>query len=85
MSESSSPFLRTLRWLATHARLPASRLEPRAELLVLIAAAAEAEGNGPDGPANRKVERNANFSAQMRSYTAQRRRAHITCDNSAKT
>jgi hypothetical protein len=31
------------------------------------------------------VVRNKIFAAQMRNYTAQRRRAHINCDNSAKT
>ena len=33
----------------------------------------------------RALIKNKTYAAQMRNYTAQRRRAHITCDNSAKT
>jgi hypothetical protein len=80
------PFQQTLRWLATHARFPAQRLPDKAELLVLIAtAAATEESNAADKPANAILIKNKTYAAQMRNYTAQRRRAHITCDNSAKT
>lgn len=80
------PFQQTLRWLATHARFPAQRLPEKAELLVLIAtAAATEESNVADKPANAILIKNKTYAAQMRNYTAQRRRAHITCDNSAKT
>ena len=81
------PFHQTLRWLATHARFPAQRLPEKAELLVLIAtAAATEEAATAANPVNAgPVSRNKNYAAQMRNYTAQRRRAHITCDNSAKT
>jgi hypothetical protein len=80
------PFHQTLRWLATHARFPAQRLPDKAELLVLIAtAAATEESNAADKPANAILIKNKTYAAQMRNYTAQRRRAHITCDNSAKT
>lgn len=82
---AESPFLQTLRWLAAHARLPAQRLPEKAELLVLIATAAAMEG-GPDrGPANAMIVKNKDFAAQIRNYTAMRRRVHITSDNSAKT
>lgn len=80
------PFQQTLRWLSTHARFPAQRLPEKAELLVLIAtAAATEEGNTAGKPANAMIVKNKDFAAQMRNYTAMRRRTHITCDNSAKT
>ena len=41
--------------------------------------------NAADKPANGILIKNKTYAAQMRNYTAQRRRAHITCDNSAKT
>ena len=80
-----SPLLQTLRWLSTHAGYPAGRLPDRAELLLLIATAAATAEVGPRHARNAQVVRNVNFSAQIRNYTAQRRRAHVKCDNSAKT
>ncbi|MDI1338079.1 MAG: hypothetical protein PSU94_18010 [Lacunisphaera sp.] len=83
---TQTPLLQTLRWMAAHARFPAQRLPDKAELLVLIATAAAAEEAEATGPVNAgAVPRNKIFAAQMRNYTAQRRRAHINCDNSAKT
>ncbi len=84
---AQTPLLQTLRWMAAHARFPAQRLPDKAELLVLIAtAAATEEAAAAANPVNAgPVDRNKNFAAQMRNYTAQRRRAHINCDNSAKT
>lgn len=84
---TQSPLQQTVRWMATHARFPAQRLPDKAELLVLIAtAAANEESLAAAGPVNAgPVVRNKIFAAQMRNYTAQRRRAHINCDNSAKT
>ena len=79
------PFQQTLRWLATHARFPAQRLPEKAELLVLIATAAAEENTAANKPANATLVRNKDFAAQMRNYTAMRRRTPITCDNSAKT
>ncbi len=81
-----TPFQKTLRWLATQADFPRQRLSGRAELLLLIATAAEAEEF-----ASRHAQKvpglqfNPNYAAQIRNYTAMRRRTHITCDNSAKT
>ncbi len=79
-----TPLLQTLRWLATHAGFPAWRLPERAELLLLIAAAAAGQGResapapvGRPGPAR-------NFNARIRGYTIQRRHAHMKSDNSAK-
>ncbi len=80
-----SPFSQTVTWLATHAGFPASRLPDKAELLLLIAAAAANEDLARSNPYHVGLLRDRNFSAQLRNYTAQRRRVHITCDNSAKT
>lgn len=76
----------TLRWLAAHTGFPARRLPEKAELLVLIAtAAATEESNAGAAPVNGLLVKNKVFAAQMRNYTAMRRRAHINSDNSAKT
>jgi hypothetical protein len=75
----------TLRWLTTHAGFPARRLPDKAELLLLIATAAADEELEVKNPANAKIPFNQNYNAQIRNYTAQRRRAHVRSDNSAKT
>ena len=81
-----SPLLQTLRWMTAHARFPAQRLPDKAELLVLIATAAATEEADAARPVNAgPVARNRTYAAQMRNYTALRRRAHINSDNSAKT
>ena len=82
---ANTPLLQTLRWLATHAGFPASRLPGKAELLLLITTAAaddECENlrrqkarPGPD----------RDYNAKIRNYTIKRRHAHVKCDNSAKT
>lgn len=77
--------LQTLRWLTAHSCQPAGRLPAEAELLLLFAAAAGEEEIGPRSAQNKHAVRNPNYTAQLRNYTAQRRRAHLTCDNSAKT
>ena len=80
-----SPFSQTVTWLATNTGFPASRLPDKAELLVLIATAAANEDLERSNPYHVGMLRNQNFAAQMRNYTAQRRKVHIICDNSAKT
>ena len=82
---AETPFAQTLRWLAAHTRFPAQRLPEKAELLVLIATAASAEEKTATTPANAMLVKNKDFAAQIRNYTAMRRRVHITSDNSAKT
>ncbi len=85
-ASAQAPFQQTLRWLAAHTGFPARRLPEKAELLVLLATAAATEENQAAGtPANAALIKNRNFAAQMRNYTAMRRRAHINSDNSAKT
>ena len=86
MSDTAqTPWQQTLRWLTAHAGFPARRLPDKAELLLLIATAAADEELETRKPQNARIPLNANFNAQIRNYTAQRRRAHIKCDNSAKT
>ena len=80
----SSPLLQNLRWMSDHAGFPASRLPDKAELLLLIAAAADGE-NGTTADTRRLAPgMNANYTAQMRNYSIQRRKVHYKCDNSAK-
>jgi hypothetical protein len=72
--------------MATYSGFPDRRLPQRPELLLLIATAATAEEL--DSRHEKKkpgLQFNPTFAAQIRNYTAQRRRAHINCDNSAKT
>lgn len=80
-----TPWQQTLHWLTAHAGFPARRLPDRAELLLLIATAAADEDSETRNPQNAKIPFNTTFNAQIRNYTAQRRRAHVKCDNSAKT
>lgn len=82
-----APLQITLRWLTAHTGFPARRLPEKAELLVLIATAAanEERATAAPTPANATLIKNKTFAAQMRNYTAMRRRVHITSDNSAKT
>ncbi len=80
-----SPFIQTVRWLANHAGYPSSRLPDKAELLILFAAAASAEDLAKSNPYHVGMLRDPNFAATMRNYTAQRRKVHVVCDNSAKT
>ncbi len=86
MSDTAqTPWQQTLRWLTAHAGFPARRLPDRAELLLLIATAAADEEIEARQPQNLKIPFNPNFNAQIRNYTAQRRRVHLRVDNSAKT
>ncbi len=71
--------------MTAHAGFPARRLPDKAELLLLIATAAADEDLAVRKPQNTKIPFNPTFNAQIRNYTAQRRRAHLKCDNSAKT
>lgn len=80
-----SPLTQTVRWLADHTRFPSSRLPDKAELLLLIAAAARTEDLAKSNPYHVGMLKDPNFAASMRNYTAQRRKVHLVCDNSAKT
>ncbi len=80
-----SPLTQTVRWLANYTRFPSSRLPEKAELLVLFATAASTEDLAKSNPYHVGMLKDPNFAAAMRNYTAQRRKVHIVCDNSAKT
>ena len=82
---AQTPLQQTLRWLTNYAGFPARRLPDKAELLLLIATAAANEDLEVKPPQNARLAFNPLYNAQIRNYTAQRRRAHIKCDNSAKT
>ena len=84
---TQTPLQQTVRWLAAHTGFPARRLPEKAELLVLLATAAAAEERAvaAAAPANVALLKNKAFAAQIRNYTAMRRRVHLTSDNSAKT
>ncbi len=86
MSDSAkSPLLLTLRWLSAHVGFPATRLPDKAELLLLFATAAATEDRDSIVRQSTKPSSHRDYNAQLRNYTAQRRKTHIVCDNSAKT
>jgi hypothetical protein len=82
---AQTPLQQTIQWMTSHAGFPARRLPDKAELLLLIATAAATEDLEVKNAINAKIPFNPIYNAQIRNYTAQRRRAHIRCDNSAKT
>jgi len=85
-SAEPTPLQKTIAWLAAYTGFPDRRLPERAELLLLISAAAAAEDlDSRHAQKKPGLQFNPNYNAQLRNYTVQRRRAHITCDNSAKT
>ncbi len=78
-----NPLRDTLRWLAAHARFPASRLAPRAETLLCLAALAAAE----EAEEQRRFLIQRSDPAQtsaLRAHGLRRSRVHYKCDNSAK-
>jgi|GEM_PF-334637 hypothetical protein len=84
---SSSSFLNTLRWLAAHARFPASRLPDKAETLLLIATAAqheEAQIAARDAGLFHIKSRDGAKESALRAHALRRSMVHFKCDNSAK-
>ena len=73
----------TLRWLAAHARFPVSRLEPRAELLLCLAAVAATDEAGQHQRHHLERRVGAQTAAQ-RAHGLRRSQVHFKCDNSAK-
>jgi hypothetical protein len=80
---SIDPFQDTLRWLATHTRFPASRLERRAETLLCFAAIAAADEAAENQRFLIKSRDPAQTSA-LRTHALRRSQVHFKCDNSAK-
>ena len=80
---SSDPLRDTVRWLAAHTRFPASRLEPRAETMLCMAALA----NGENETVNRRFlveSRDVPKDAALRAHAQRRSHAHHKRDNRAK-
>lgn len=82
-SATSDPLRRTVRWLATHARFPASRLEGRAETMLCMAALAGA-AESADNPRFLIESRDIAKDAAQRAHAQRRSHAHFKSDNSAK-
>jgi hypothetical protein len=88
--DANIPPARLFLWLARHTGFPASRLEARAEQLLLIGGLAQEEhlpersdtGGLRIGPGVPDTE-NAQRSSQ-RTLAELRKRVHFKCDNSAK-
>jgi hypothetical protein len=79
------PLSRTLRWLSQHARFPGSRLAGHAELLVLLAAAAQADEIDLNGRPSFLVQsRDGARDAALKAHSERRKLVHYKCDNSAK-
>lgn len=72
-------------WLMRYAGFPARRLEPSAELLVLLAAAvAENDQMTGTGANNRLVRQDARQAASQRQQAENRRKAHFKSNNRTK-
>ena len=80
---AQNPFRQTVGWLATHTRFPLSRLEPRAETMLCMAALAAAEDADQRERHLIKSSDGAMMSAQ-RTMANRRKQVHFKCDNSAK-
>jgi hypothetical protein len=83
MTPSPDPLRTTVLWLEAHARFPASRLEPRAEALLCLAALANAEEAAANSRFLVKSRDPAQTSA-LKAHALRRSQVHFKCDNSAK-
>ncbi len=89
--DAKIPPVTLLSWLARHAGFPASRLEVRAEQLLLIGRLIEAEhlpATSEAGtlqiPGAPTGGNDTALRASMRAMAELRKRVHFKCDNSAK-
>jgi len=80
---SPDPLRDTVRWLATHTRFPASRLETRIEVLFCAAALAAVE---EEQERQRFLiqRRDPAQTSALRAHGLRRSQVHYKCDNSAK-
>jgi hypothetical protein len=75
----------TWQWLCRYTGFPARRLERPAELLVLLAAAAQEADSGPSGAgATRLVRQDARQAASQRQQAENRRKTHFKSNNRTK-
>ncbi len=85
MALSPDPLSNTVRWLAAHARVPASRLAPKAETLVCLAAIAAAEEAAALAGTRHLIKsKDGAKESAARTYAYRRSKVHYVCDNSAK-
>ena len=77
------PLARTLRWLSAHAGFPRSRLESRAEILLCLAAAAEAEAGGDLSGTKPRAAMSYDRAA-LRAHTLNRAHTQFKSDNASK-
>ncbi len=82
----TTPFQKTVSWLAAHANFPTSRLPTKAELMVLIVTAAEQEQVALQRSPRFLIEsNNIAADASLKAYTMNRSLAHYVCNNAQKT
>ena len=85
MASIQDPLSSTVHWLAAHARFPASRLAPKAETMLCIAALAAAEEAAAAAGQRHLIQSKDNAKdAAARTYAYRRSKVHYVCDNSAK-
>jgi hypothetical protein len=82
-ASSVNPLHDTVRWLAAHTLFPASRLEPRAEVMLCMAALAAGE-NETESQRFLVKSRDIAKDAALRAHAQRRSHAHFKSDNSAK-
>jgi hypothetical protein len=85
MSQSATPnpMASTVRWLSSFAGFPASRLETKAEAMLLIAALAETEAESLQAQMRLRGDRSFDRAA-YKAHAMNRSHAHFKSDNSAK-
>ena len=80
---ASHPLDAIVRWLATHTNFPASRLEPRAETMLFMAALA-AVAEAEEQQRFLIQRRDPAQTSALRAHGLRRSQVHFKCDNSAK-
>jgi hypothetical protein len=86
MSSSPSlsvPLARILLWLSAHAGFPRSRLESRAEILLCLAAVAEADAAGDLSGTKPRAAMSYDRAA-LRAHTLNRAHTQFKSDNASK-
>jgi hypothetical protein len=79
------PLRDTVRWLSTHTRFPASRLDAKAETLLCVGALAAAEEAAALAGGRHLIQsKDGAKAAAARDYAYRRSKVHYVCDNSAK-
>lgn len=85
MSERQNAFANVVTWLAAHTGFPRCRLAPAGEVLVCVAALAQAEAAAAEaGAAGRFQRKDPAQTAALRAHAMRRSQVHFKCDNSAK-